>query len=144
MYEKKVLVIDHESYFLKIKKIGEDTTANIHFLHASTEKIVIEILTQLLENKNLSLPDLIIIDINFIITKNIDILTFIKENILLQSIPIIVLGENDSSNKLSNSFENYSNCWLQKPYDNNEFEKVIKSIFFFWFKIAKLPNKNYN
>lgn len=144
MHKKNVLVLDNEACFLKIKKIGEENIANIHFSNASTEKIAIEILMQFLENKNSHLPDLILIDLNFIIIEDIDILKFIKENKLLQIIPVIVLGENDSSNDLSSSFENLSNCWLTKPHDEKEFEKVMQSIFYFWFKIAKLPNKKYN
>ncbi|RBA27681.1 response regulator [Flavobacterium tibetense] len=143
MYTKEVLTITNEIDFLKIKKIGEENTVNINFHYANTEEAAITILKLFIETKNTNLPDLIIVDINFINKKNIDIIWFFEKNVTLKIIPLIILGEFNSYYKLSNSFKKYSNCWLPKPNDEKEFEKVIQSIFFFWFKIAKLPNKNY-
>jgi hypothetical protein len=144
MYKKGVLIIANEIDFLKIKKNGEENTANINFHYANAEKVAIAILKLFIETKNTNLPDLMIVDINFVNKKNIDIISFFEKNITLKIIPLIILGEFDSNYKLSNTYNKYSNCWLPKPDDEKEFEKVIQSIFFFWFKIAKLPNKNYN
>ena len=137
MFDKLILIIDTEIDFLRIKKISAENNPNIDFINAPSEQLACEILTSLhLKNK---LPNLIFIDIN-IFKDATNLLKLLKENKKLQIIPIIALVNNDLSIlKKETTF----NCLLPKPDDEKEFEKVIQSIFFFWFKIAKLPNKNY-
>ena len=81
MYTKEVLTITNEIDFLKIKKIGEENTVNINFHYANTEEAAITILKLFIETKNTNLPDLIIVDINFINKKNIDIIWFFEKNV---------------------------------------------------------------
>jgi len=136
MFDKLILIIDTEKDFLRVQKIGAEKNSNINLINASNEIKACEILKHLLSTNNL--PNLILIDINFF-TKTTTFLKLIKENKKLQIIPLIVLGE---FNLDIISKENYYNCVLPKPSEEKEFEKVIQSIFFFWFKIAKLPSLN--
>jgi hypothetical protein len=133
MLEKLILIIDTKKDFLRIQGISKKNNLNINFINASTEKNACEILNQLLLTKKL--PNLIFIDINIFKEASV-FLKLLNENKKFQIIPLIVFGESNLDIK---NIDNNYNCLLPKPSNEKEFEKVILSIFYFWFKIAKLP-----
>ena len=88
-----------------------------------------------------SLPDLILLDINLPKLNGLEVLTAIKTDPRLKTIPVIMLSTSDEQNDILTSYTNYANCFITKPVDFNRFIDVVRTIEEFWISIVKLPKK---
>ncbi len=83
-------------------------------------------------------PDLILLDINIPVYNGHDVLKKIKEDPLLKKIPVIMLTTSASQKDINKAYENYSNSYVTKPIDMNDFLKAILKIEEFWLQLSKL------
>ena len=88
-----------------------------------------------------SLPDLILLDINLPKLNGLEVLTAIKTDPRLKTIPVIMLSTSDEQNDILTSYTNYANCFITKPVDFNRFIEVVRTIETFWISIVKLPKR---
>lgn len=88
-----------------------------------------------------SLPDLILLDINLPKLNGLEVLTAIKTDPRLKTIPVIMLSTSDEQNDILTSYNNYANCFITKPVDFNRFIDVVRTIETFWISIVKLPKR---
>lgn len=93
------------------------------------------------EFTNVSRPDLILLDLNLPKKDGFDVLIEIKGDNDLKSIPVVVLSVSQTQEDIFKSYKLHANCYVNKPLDMKEFNKIVKSIGNFWFSIVKLPEK---
>ena len=84
-------------------------------------------------------PDLVILDLNMPKIGGIEVLQRIKSDSALKVTPIIVLSSSDSKEDIEASYQNYANCYVQKPRDLAGLMKVCKRIDDFWLKVVEYP-----
>jgi two-component system, chemotaxis family, response regulator Rcp1 len=84
-------------------------------------------------------PDLILLDLNLPKMDGRDVLANIKADTRLRTIPIIVLTISDAPEDIEKCYQLQANCYLTKPAQLKEFEKLVKSINEFWLNRVKLP-----
>lgn len=84
-------------------------------------------------------PDLIILDLNLPKKDGREVLQEVKEDKELRRIPVVILTVSSNEEDILASYNAYANCYIKKPVDLNQFEKVVKLIDDFWFSIVKLP-----
>lgn len=87
-------------------------------------------------------PDLILLDLNMPGKDGRDVLSEIKSDPGLQSIPIIVLTSSSSDEDIVKAYLLHANCYIKKPDDFDGLLEVIKTIEHFWFGIVKLPQEH--
>jgi chemotaxis family two-component system response regulator Rcp1 len=87
------------------------------------------------------LPDLILLDINLPKVNGLEVLSSVKSNDRLKSIPVIMLSTSSSERDITTSYNNYANCFITKPVDLLKFIALVKSIQDFWISIVKLPKQ---
>ena len=85
------------------------------------------------------IPDLILLDLNLPRKDGLTVLSEIKTDPILRRIPVIMLTTSDSEKDISNTYDNYANCYIVKPSDFRQFVNVVKTIEDFWLDIVKLP-----
>jgi CheY-like chemotaxis protein len=90
--------------------------------------------------QNVTMPDLILLDVNLPKLNGHELLKSIKTNESLKQIPVIMLTTSSSENDVLMSYKNHANCYITKPVDVNDFLKVVSSIEDFWISIVKLPS----
>jgi two-component system response regulator len=91
---------------------------------------------------NVSLPDLIILDLNLPKIDGREVLAEIKVDPTLKKIPVVVMTMSQSDEDILKVYSLHANCFITKPIDLDQFIKVVKSIEDFWLTIVKLPPKN--
>jgi CheY-like chemotaxis protein len=91
--------------------------------------------------KDVSIPDLIILDLNLPRKDGREVLAEIKADNKLKHIPIVIMTISQAEEDILKSYNLHANCFITKPIDLNQFIKVVKSIEDFWFSIVKLPPK---
>jgi chemotaxis family two-component system response regulator Rcp1 len=87
------------------------------------------------------LPDLILLDINLPRVDGFEVLTTIKTDERLKTIPVIMLSTSGTESDILTSYNNYANCFITKPVDFTRFMDVVRSIESFWISLVKLPKK---
>lgn len=84
-------------------------------------------------------PDLILLDINLPKIDGFDVLREIKGDDTLRRIPVIILTSSEDEEDILNAYDLYSNCFITKPVDLDQFARVVHMISDFWLTIVRLP-----
>lgn len=84
-------------------------------------------------------PDLILLDLNLPKIDGFDVLREIKGDDTLRRIPVIILTSSEDEEDILNAYDLYSNCFITKPVDLDQFARVVHMISDFWLTIVRLP-----
>jgi CheY-like chemotaxis protein len=85
------------------------------------------------------LPDLILLDLNLPRMSGREVLTQIKSDERLKSIPVVVLTTSEDERDIARAYSQHANCYITKPVDLEQFLRVIQSIENFWLTLVRLP-----
>lgn len=99
----------------------------------------IEFLKNRGEANSLTMPDLILLDINMPKLNGIEVLEFIKKDEKFRKIPVVMLTTSSSQEDISACYDKFANCFITKPMDFGRFMDVVEQIETFWFTTAQLP-----
>lgn len=86
-----------------------------------------------------SKPDLILLDLNLPRKDGREVLSDIKNDDNLRTIPVVVLTTSSAEADILKSYNLHANCYITKPVDLEQFVQVIKSIDDFWLTVVRLP-----
>ncbi len=84
-------------------------------------------------------PDLIVMDLNLPKIEGRELLSLIKTDRNLRTIPVLVLTSSDSSEDIRQSYECGANCVLIKAGDFEGVVKLVEMVESFWVNLACLP-----
>jgi CheY-like chemotaxis protein len=87
-------------------------------------------------------PDFILLDLNLPKMDGREVLSLIKSDESLKTIPTIILTTSNAEEDIVRSYQLQANCYLSKPVQLDEFENMVKSINEFWLTMAKLPQRS--
>lgn len=85
------------------------------------------------------IPDLVLLDLNLPRKSGREVLTEIKQDPRLKSIPVVVLTTSADEQDIARAYREHANCYLTKPVDLEEFLRVMRSIEDFWLTLVRLP-----
>ncbi len=86
-------------------------------------------------------PDLILLDLNLPKKDGREVLSEIKNDHRLKTIPVIVLTTSDADQDVWKAYDSGVNSYITKPVDLQQFIKVFHTIEDFWLTIVKLPTR---
>ena len=84
-------------------------------------------------------PDLVFLDLNLPKMDGREVLSTMKQDVALRSIPVIVLTTSASDQDVHSAYDLHANCYIRKPGDLDEFLRVIRACEEFWFHVVRLP-----
>ena len=84
-------------------------------------------------------PDLILLDWNLPKKNGSEVLSEIKTDEELKTIPVIILTTSKAHQDIYKAYGLHANCYITKPVDLNQFLSAVNTIEDFWFTIVKLP-----
>jgi chemotaxis family two-component system response regulator Rcp1 len=85
------------------------------------------------------LPDLILLDLKMPKKNGFEVLADIKADELLRRIPVVVFTTSDAPEDILRAYDLQASCYITKPADLEEFERVMNSIKDFCLAVVKLP-----
>jgi DNA-binding response OmpR family regulator len=136
---KIILVEDNEGDVGLIEEVFEETKIRNHIAEDGEETILfLHSKEKFLDSQR---PDIIFLDLNLPKKDGREVLKEIKEDESLKSIPVIVLTTSGAEKDILKSYNLHANAYVIKPFDFDQFIKVVKSIENFWLEIVKLPTK---
>ena len=134
-----LLVEDNPGDVRLIKEVFKDAKIYNNMLVAYDGEAAIEILRR--DDGNVTLPDLILLDLNLPKKDGREVLREIKGDDCLKCIPVVILTTSNAEEDLIETYKMNANCYITKPVDLDQFINVVKSIENFWLSIVKLPNR---
>lgn len=84
-------------------------------------------------------PDLILLDLNLPKKDGRELLSEIKDNKQLKSIPVVILTTSTAEEDIIETYNKHANSYITKPVDLDQFIRVVESIQDFWLNVVKLP-----
>ena len=84
-------------------------------------------------------PDLIMLDLNLPRKDGREVLSEIKADANLKTIPIVVLTTSRAEQDILKAYQLNANCYITKPVDFTQFLEVVRSIEAFWLFVVALP-----
>jgi two-component system response regulator len=88
---------------------------------------------------NVKRPDLILLDLNMPKMNGHEVLTQLKNDDDLKSIPVVVLTTSSAQEDIASTYNGGANCYVTKPVGLDEFQKVVEAVENFWFTVVKFP-----
>jgi chemotaxis family two-component system response regulator Rcp1 len=85
-------------------------------------------------------PHFILLDLNLPKKDGREVLEYIKKDDRLKRIPVIIFSSSEAEKDIMKAYDLHANCYIVKPFDFNQFSKVMGSIQNFWLKVVKLPD----
>jgi chemotaxis family two-component system response regulator Rcp1 len=86
-------------------------------------------------------PDLILLDLNLPRMDGREVLSAIKSDARMRTIPVVVLTTSRAEQDVLGSYDLHANCYITKPVDLEQFMTVVKSIEDFWLRVVTLPQQ---
>jgi chemotaxis family two-component system response regulator Rcp1 len=127
-----LLVDDNQGDARLLREILSEINKTVH-LHVVTDGLqALEFLRYQGPYLDAPRPQLILLDLQMPNLGGLEVLAQVKSDPHLRSIPIVVLTTSTSEHDIVQSYRLMANCFLTKPQDFTEFEKLVKSINDFW------------
>ena len=83
--------------------------------------------------------DLVLLDLNMPGMNGLETLSRIRAEKRTKLIPVVVLTTSDQESDIVQSYERGANSYLTKPVKYDEFVRVIRELYEYWFDLAVLP-----
>jgi CheY-like chemotaxis protein len=118
-----------------------DANTSVH-LHVVCDGVeAMEFLRREGAHGNAPRPDLILLDLNLPRMDGREVLSLVKADPSLRTIPTIILTTSESEADVTTSYQLHANCYLSKPVQLDAFESLVKSINDFWLTRVTLPSE---
>jgi CheY-like chemotaxis protein len=88
---------------------------------------------------DVTLPDLILLDLNLPRRDGREVLREIKNDEQLCRIPVVVLTTSQADEDILRSYQLHANAYVTKPVDFDRFITVVRQIDEFFVSVVKLP-----
>jgi CheY-like chemotaxis protein len=86
-------------------------------------------------------PDIVLLDLNLPLMDGRAVLAAMKSDPALRAIPVIVLTTSHAEVDVERAYDLQASCFVIKPADLHEFNRVVQSIEHFWFKTVRLRTR---
>jgi len=86
-------------------------------------------------------PDLVVLDLNLPRKTGREVLSDVKGDAALSSIPVVIFSTSQAASDIVGSYKLGANCYLSKPGTLPDFLAAVQSLADFWLGFASLPNK---
>ena len=84
-------------------------------------------------------PDLILLDLNLPRKNGREVLAEIKQDEHLKTIPVVILTTSQAEEDVVRAYSLHANCYIAKPVDFEQFNKIVRTIGDLWLSIVTLP-----
>jgi chemotaxis family two-component system response regulator Rcp1 len=116
-----------DSKILNQLHVVEDGVAAMDFLHRRPPY------------ESVQRPDLVLLDLNLPRMDGREVLAAIKSDPLLKLIPVVVLTTSKAEEDVLRAYHLAANCYVTKPVDLHQFNRIVQAIENFWLSIVTLP-----
>jgi chemotaxis family two-component system response regulator Rcp1 len=139
---KNVLLVEDSPGDVRLtQEVFREANGLVH-LHVARDGVeAMAFLRQEGDNALAPRPDLILLDLNLPKMDGREVLSQIKLDASLKSIPTVILTTSEAEADVLKSYQLQANGYLSKPVQLEAFEALVRSINDFWLVLARLPQQ---
>lgn len=134
-----LLVEDDEDDVLLTREALKDSKVIVSMAVASDGDVALQRLKRQPPFESAPLPELILLDLNLPRVGGREVLKELKADPVLRKIPVVILTTSAADTDILKCYDLGANCYITKPVDFEQFQRIIKVIDEFWLTIVKLP-----
>lgn len=134
-----LLVEDDEDDVLLTREALKDSKVIVSMAVASDGDVALQRLKRRPPFENAAIPELILLDLNLPRVGGREVLKELKADPVLRKIPVVILTTSAADTDILKCYDLGANCYITKPVDFEQFQRIIKVIDEFWLTIVKLP-----
>lgn len=86
-------------------------------------------------------PNLIVLDLNLPRKNGHEVIAEVKEDLGLRRIPVVVLTGSEAEEDINRAYDLHANCCIIKPFNLDQFIRVVRQMQEFLLTVAKLPGE---
>ncbi len=86
-------------------------------------------------------PDLVLLDLNLPGLSGKEVLSSIRGNRALQTLPVIVLSSSSAATDIADAYALRANAYVVKPTEMSGYLDMVRKLYDFWLDLAQLPNR---
>jgi len=134
-----LLVEDNEADARLLREILRDTNSDVRLHVVSDGDEALAFLRYQGRYLDAPRPDIVLLDLNMPKMGGFEVLINVKQDARLRAIPFIVLTSSKAQEDVVMSYQLLANCFLSKPDELEEFQRLVKSLNEFWLTRVRLP-----
>ncbi|HEV2478804.1 MAG TPA: response regulator [Puia sp.] len=134
-----LLVEDNPGDILLARIAFEKSRFEINFQVATDGEEALDFLYKKGKFAGVETPDLILLDLNLPAKSGSEVLADLKSDEELKVIPVIILTTSQAQWDIIQCYKLHANCFVNKPFGFDSFDKVVTCIEDFWFSVVRLP-----
>lgn len=130
-----MLVEDNADHAELVIRTLEDHRIANRIIHFSDGQSALDYLLRRGEYENPETsprPHVILLDLRLPRVDGLEVLSVIKQQEEVKSIPVIVLTTSEAERDVARAYHNYVNSYLVKPVGFEEFSKMMDDLGFYW------------
>lgn len=131
--------MSHIRLYITILQDGYNNEYDLNFVQNGTDAL--DFLHKKGKYSKATRPDIILMAMKIANENNFSVLSEIKNDKALKTIPVIILSCTPSDEDVSNAYENDTNFVIKKPRDKSDFIRIINMIEMLFFDYSKLPSR---
>lgn len=136
---KILLVEDNPGDVRLVLRVLKKSKLNLEIVVMEDGEEALDYLFQKEKYKDVTQPNMILLDLNLPKISGFDILEISKKDSRTKHIPIAILTASESDSDVLKAYSKYANFFMQKPVNFEQLEKFIMLLDTFWFTLVKRP-----
>lgn len=137
----EILLVEDNPADIRLTREGLKEAKVANVLHALTDgQSALDFLHRRGVHEDAPRPDLILLDLNLPGLDGHAVLSKIKEDKDLCTIPVVILTSSEAESDILRSYQEHANCFISKPVDFAGFLRIVEAVDDFWFSLVKLPS----
>jgi CheY-like chemotaxis protein len=137
-----LLVEDNPDHAELVMRAMEGHDPDIELRHVTDGALALDYLANrggFADPKLFPRPRLVLLDLRLPKVDGIEVLRTIKNDPLIQHIPVVMLTTSTSDSDMLRAYRNHVNSYLKKPLDFTEFHRMMESFRHYWFSWNHCP-----
>ena len=124
---------------LLLKALQKIENVDIKVENVATGQAAIDFVKKKGDYKYAFTPDLVILDLNLPVVSGYEVLKIIKEDEILQVIPVIIYTTSEEEADIWTSYHLNANSYITKTFDIKDIFEKIAILGEYWLKASRLP-----
>jgi len=136
-----LLVEDNPADVVLLQEVFEEVELECELSVAYDGEEALDLLFRRGEHADARRPDFVLLDLNMPKVSGREVLTAIKHDEDLRTLPVIILTSSKADDDIAQCYRDHANCYLAKPGNLDEYLRIVDWIRRFWLTIVELPNE---
>ncbi len=136
-----LLIDDNPIDVMVLKKTFSNINADCSITEFMDAEMAFIYLENIKKDNSNPLPDLIICDLVLPMMSGNELLSSLKKDSTLKSIPFVMFTNSSAENDVKQAYSHNVNSYIVKPLSLNIYKQTIRCLWDFWSSAVRLPDQ---